>query len=376
MISKVVIASDSFKGSLTSLQVAEAAGRGVRDVCPDTEVVCVNVADGGEGTVEAVVSALGGEQVDVMVNDSLGRPVKAEYGLLDGGKAAVIEMAQASGLTLLSEDERNPLRTSTYGTGEMIADALRRGCRKIFMGIGGSATNDGGMGMLAALGYRFYGAEGELLDPCGEAIEKVMMVNSENVPSELKEVEFVVACDVDNPFYGPKGAACVFAPQKGADSVMVEELDWGLRHFAAVIHDFTGIDVSCIPGAGAAGGLGGALKAFLGAEMIPGIEMVLDAIKFDEIIENADLVITGEGRIDFQTASGKTPAGVLKRAKKHGIPVIAIGGSVHMCPEVETLGFAVIESITTEGTPLEIAMNPSVAMENIRNTVRKILIQP
>ncbi len=371
---KIVIASDSFKGSLSSLEVADAVCFGIKTVCPDAEVVKVNVADGGEGTMGALVATLGGERAGVTVTDPLGRSIEAEYGLLGEG-TAIVEMASASGLTLLAKEERNPLLTSTYGTGELIVDALKRGCRKIYVGIGGSATNDGGMGMLAALGYRFYDEEGQQLQPCGAAMSHVARIDATKAIQELRDAEFVVACDVDNPFCGLNGAAYVFAPQKGATPEDVECLDTGLRHFADKVCDFTGVSIADVPGAGAAGGLGGAFLAFLNARLVSGIDMVLDAIRFDEIIACASLVITGEGRIDRQTAMGKTPAGVLRRAKAQGIPVVAIGGSVQMCPEVETLGFETVVGVTPENMPLDQAMNPLVASRNIADAVSKVLFK-
>ncbi len=370
--SKIVVASDSFKGSLSSLEVADAVGIGVKAVLPDAEVVKVNVADGGEGTVEALVAGLGGARVCVTVTDPLGRSVEATYGLLGDG-SAVVEMSVASGLTLLPAEERNPLLTSTYGTGEIIVDALRRGCRKIYVGIGGSATNDGGMGMLAALGYRFYDEVGCLLQPCGAAMSQVARIDATDVMPELSGAEFVVACDVDNPFCGSNGAAYVFAPQKGASPEDVELLDLGLKHFADKILEATGVSIADAAGAGAAGGLGGACLAFLNARLVSGIDMVLDAIRFDEIISDASLVITGEGRIDRQTAMGKTPVGVLRRANAQNIPVIAIAGSVRQCPEVEALGFKTIVAVTPNGMSLEQAMNPLTASGNITAAITDIL---
>ncbi len=369
---KIVVASDSFKGSLNSLEVADAIAVGINAVCPDAEVVKVNVADGGEGTMESLVTGLGGERVSVAVADPLGRSVKTHYGLLEDA-TAIVEMSSASGLTLLSAEERNPLLTSTFGTGEMIVDALRHGCRKIYVGIGGSATNDGGMGMLAALGYRFYDEEDVLLKPCGAAMSQVARIDAKDLVAELSNVEFVVACDVDNPFCGPNGAAYVYAHQKGASAEDVELLDSGLRHFADKVRDFTGVSIADVPGAGAAGGLGGAFLAFLNARLVPGIDMVLDAIRFDDIISDASLVITGEGRIDRQTAMGKTPAGVLRRAKAQGIPVIAIGGSVQQCPEVEALGFETVVGVTPKNMTLQQAMIPNVAKRNITATIVDVL---
>ncbi len=369
---KIVIASDSFKGSLSSLEVAKAVSAGVMAVFPEAEVVKVNVADGGEGTMEALLTALGGVRVRMAATDPLGRSVEAEYGLLDES-TAVIEMAAASGLVLLAPEERMPLLTSTCGTGELIADALKRGCRKIYAGIGGSATNDGGMGMLAALGYKFYDETGSLLQPCGTALSRVAKIDASEALPELQNAEFVVACDVDNPLYGPQGAAHVYAPQKGAAPEEVRLLDMGLRHFAAKVHSFTGISIADVPGAGAAGGLGGAFLAFMKAKLASGIDMLLEAVRFDALISGAALVITGEGRIDRQTAMGKTPAGVLRRAKAQGIPVIAIGGSVQQCPETDTLGFKAVIGVTPENMPLDEAMRPAVASKNITAAITEVL---
>ena len=372
---KIVVASDSFKGSLTSLGVAEAAGKAIDEVCPECEVVKVDVADGGEGTMDALRGTLGGRKILIEVSDPLGRPVQASYVILDDGVTAVLEMATASGLPLLTPAERNPLKTSTFGTGQLIADALNKGCRKFLVGIGGSATNDAGMGMLQALGVRFFDAEGNLLQGKGESLELVQNIDRNSLCEGLTESEFIVACDVDAPLYGQKGAAYVFAPQKGADPDMVQQLDMGLKHFACKVlsYNITSDDLSHVAGAGAAGGLGFGFIAFLNARLERGIEMVLDAIGFDSIIEKADLIITGEGRIDSQTLTGKTPFGVLQRAKKQDIPVVAIGGAVALDPQAALeAGFAGVYAVTPEGMLLETAMRPDVASENISNTVRNI----
>lgn len=324
------------------------------------------MADGGEGTVEALVSSLHGQWVEAEVLDPLMRPVHARYGLVDNGRTAVIEMASASGLPLLKEDERNPLKTSSYGTGQLIADALARGCRKLLVGIGGSATNDAGTGMLSALGSRFFDIDGNLLHGCGESLEKIASIDSSHKLPSLESVEITVACDVSNPFCGPSGAAFVFAPQKGADGAMVVQLDNGLCHFAQVIHSYNQIDVTEMPGAGAAGGLGGAFSAFLNARLCRGVEWVLDAIHFDELLKEFDLVVTGEGCIDHQTLMGKTPYGILQAASRQGIPTIAIGGSVDWCEELEESGFSSILSINEEGLPLDVAMRPEIAKEHVR----------
>ena len=370
---KIVIASDSFKGSLTSVEVAQAATRGIKAVYPDCDVVAVNVADGGEGTVEAVVDALGGKIVHTTVSDPLGRPIQARYGI--AGKKAIIEMAAASGLPLLSSEERNPWTTSTYGTGEMIMDAIQRGCSQFLIGIGGSATNDAGTGMLQALGFKFYDFNGqEIIDCRGGRLQDIADLDDTFVPKAVREAQFIVACDVDTPFCGPEGAAPVFAPQKGANAEMVAKLDAGMTSFAHVIENKYSINIVPVAGAGAAGGMGGGFRAFLNASLQRGIDMVLDAIDFDYTIQSADLIITGEGKIDFQTAKGKTAAGVLARAKKQNIPVIAIAGCVEICESVKQMGFAGIYPITEEKLPLEIAMQAEVAAMNVEKTVKKICI--
>ena len=374
MYSKIVVASDSFKGSLSSLEVADAAAKAINECMPGCRVEKVEVADGGEGTMEALHRTLGGVKVAVEVCDPLGRAITASYVKLADGVTAVLEMAVASGLPLLAPQERNPMKTSTYGTGQLIADALRKGCRKFLIGIGGSATNDAGMGMLEALGVRFLDVEGNLLHGSGESLEKVEDIDLSGVCAGLAESEFIIACDVDAPLYGPKGAACVFAPQNGADAEMVAMLNDGLEHFSSVIRRVTGKDVSDIPGAGAAGGLGGGFVAFLPARLERGIEMVLDAISFDERIRGASLIITGEGRVDFQTLTGKTPYGILKRARRQGIPVVAIGGSVALGEiEASEAGFAGVYAVTPSDMPLEEAMKPETAVRNIYDTVKNIL---
>lgn len=369
---KIVVASDSFKGSLSSTEVAMAATRGIKAVYPDCEVVAVNVADGGEGIVDAIVEALHGEIIATTVSDPLGRPIQAHYGIT--GATAIIEMAAASGLPLLRPEERNPWLTSTHGTGEMILDAIRRGCRQFLVGIGGSATNDAGTGMLQAMGFRFYDAnDKEITHCCGGTIQDIVRIDDTHVPDSVRSSTFTIACDVDTPFCGPEGAAPIFAPQKGADTAMVQQLDAGMTSLAKVIEDKYHINIVPIAGAGAAGGMGGAFRAFLHATLRRGIDMVLDAIDFNTIIQNADLVITGEGIIDFQTAKGKTVAGVLTRAKQQGIPVVAIGGSVEMCDSVQQMGFAGIYPILGEKVPLEVAMQPDFAATNVENTIRRIL---
>lgn len=393
---KIVIASDSFKGSLSSIEVAESVEKGILDVLPSCYVVKVAVADGGEGTREALCQTLGGKTVEIPVEDPIGRTINASYVILEDGITAVLEMSSASGLTLLTPSERNPMRTSTYGTGQLIADALGRGCRRFLTGIGGSATNDGGMGMLEALGYRFLDDDGNELSGIGASLSKVCRIDDSRVLQAVHESEFIVACDVDSPLYGPDGAAYVFAPQKGADPEMVRALDDGLWHFAEVTAMYMNSsengssanldkkdrcllfsgnviqDMSSMPGAGAAGGLGYAFVTFLGARLKRGVDMVLDAIGFDKMIEEADLVITGEGRIDAQTFTGKTPYGVLQRASRQGIPVIAFAGLVDLD---DSSGFTTIRQITPPDMRLSEAMLPAVASANLRRTISALLQQ-
>lgn len=372
---KIVVASDSFKGSLTSLEVAAGAEQGIHEVFPECEVVKVNVADGGEGTMDALRSTLGGQWVTVAAADPLGRPRDVSYVVLSDGNTAVIEMSAASGLPLLEPQERNPMLTSTFGTGEMIVDALSRGCRRFLVGIGGSATNDAGMGMLEALGFRFIDKDGKVLPGRGESMAEVVDIDMSHVSPEVKESEFIIACDVDSPFCGPRGAAYVFSPQKGADPQMVAELDAGMEHLAEVIARVVGKDIKDVPGAGAAGGLGGGFLAFLNSRLERGIEMVLDAIAFDDIIRGSDLVITGEGRVDSQTLTGKTPFGIMKRAQKQNIRTVAIGGSVKLGDDDDVSGFDSIWPVTPEGMPLEEAMKAETASANVRETVKKIMLE-
>lgn len=368
-----VIAADSFKGSLSSLEVGQAAERGIKAVLPSACVHIVPVADGGEGTVEAIVTGMGGSLVACTVQDPLGEPVIASYGLC--GDTAVIEMAAASGLTLIAPEKRNPWLTSTYGTGQLICDALKRGCRRFLIGLGGSATNDGGTGMLRALGFRFLDSEGYPVGDGGGEVGNIISVDASEVMPELSDATFTVACDVTNPLTGPEGASHVYGPQKGAEPEMVIDLDKALQHFAEVTGDFCGKDFSNFPGAGAAGGMGFAFLAYLHGQLRPGIEMVLDAVGFDEKIKDASLVITGEGRLDSQTCMGKAPYGVLRRAAVRHIPVIAIGGAVvsEAVPALIEAGFTAVFPVVAGPVSLPEAMRPEIAMDNIRRTVSQIV---
>ena len=372
---RVVVATDSFKGSLSSREVADAVEQGIRDCIPECDVIKVAIADGGEGTTAAIIENLGGEIVEIEVCDPLGRKILAQYAIIEESKTAIIELSSASGLPLLKIGERNPLVTSTFGTGEIVADAIRRGCRQFLIGIGGSATNDGGIGLLRALGFRFLDSNGMELIGGGEILEKIADIDDSRALSELSECNFTVACDVTNPFYGEQGAAYIFAPQKGATPEMVEQLDRGLRNFARVIKEFSGVDIGEMEGAGAAGGVGGALKALLNATLVRGIDMVLDAIGFQQTIEECDLIITGEGKIDRQTTMGKAPSGVLAVANRSHIPTIAIGGSVEWCEELQNSAFTAIEAVTPEGMPLAEAIKAKTAKNNIRHTAKRIAEQ-
>lgn len=369
---KIAIAVDSFKGSLTSRQVADAFAEGFSTIFEQCEILKISVADGGEGTLSTLVEALQGRYVEMSVADPLMRSVTARYGLVDDGKSAIVEMAAASGLVLLEAGERNPMKCSSYGTGELIADALRRGARRILLCIGGSATNDAGVGMLRALGFRFLDQGGRELAGRGEDLRHIVSIDARGVMPELFEAEFVVACDVTNPLYGEQGAAYVYAPQKGADSSMVECLDSGLRNFAELLKEYSGNDVAMIQGAGAAGGLAAGAVALLGAHLERGVDMVLDAIGFHDIIRGSDLVITGEGRIDSQTFMGKLPCGVLRAASAQSIPAIAICGVVEECEALHQSGFAAIIPLLDNPSSFEEAMREDIATRRVKSTAKHI----
>ena len=325
---KIVIAPDSFKGSLTAVEVADAIGQGVREIFPEAKIIKIPMADGGDGTVQCLVTATGGEILREKVTGPLGDEVLASYGILGGKKTAVIEMAEASGLTLVPENKRNPLITTTYGTGQLIKAALDQGCRKMIIGIGGSATNDGGAGMVQALGVRLLDREGKEIGFGGGELKKISRIDINNLDSRLPETEVLIASDVSNPLCGPRGAARIYGPQKGATPEIIEELDESLAHFAEVIKRDLNKDIKDIPGGGAAGGLGAGLMAFLDAELKPGIEIMIEIVKLEQAIKDTDLVITGEGKIDSQTIYGKAPIGVAKIAKKYNVPVIAVAAII------------------------------------------------
>ena len=331
---KIVIAPDSFKESLTALEVAEAIEAGLKKVLPDAEYVKVPMADGGEGTVQSLVDATEGRLISAEVRAPLGNKVTAEFGLSGDGRTAIIEMAAASGLHLVPPEARNPLRTTSYGTGELICAALDEGVEKIIVGIGGSATNDGGAGMLQALGALLLDAHHQPIGAGGGCLQDLAAIDLSGLDKRLAGVEIVVACDVDNPLCGEKGASAVFGPQKGATPEMVQALDSGLQHFADIAARDLGLDIQSPAGAGAAGGMGGGVLLLPDARLQAGVQIVMEAVKLAEKVQDADLVITGEGRMDAQSVHGKTPIGVAHTAKAFGKPVIAIVGCLREDYEV------------------------------------------
>jgi len=367
---RILVAIDSLKGSLSSLEAGLAIKEGLEEI--DCEVVVKPIADGGEGSVEAMADALGAKFIDTIVKNPLGTEILARYALKDD--LAILEMSSASGLTLINPDERNPLKTSTFGFGQMIKDAIAKGARKFIIGIGGSATNDAGTGMLSALGFNFYDKNGVLLEGKGEDLAKIYEFSDENVSQELKECEFLIACDVDNPLYGTNGAAHVYAPQKGANGRMVKELDDGLKHFASLVKEKNGTKFHTQKGAGAAGGLGFAFVAFLGAKLRPGIEIITQTIALEDEIKKADIVITGEGRMDFQSSMGKTPTGVAKLAKKCNKPVVALAGCVQKCAkDCHKNGIDAYFCILNEPVSLEEAMRKDIAIRNLKMTAEQVI---
>lgn len=370
-LKKVVIAPDSFKESLSAMEVAEAIERGFRQIYPQVQYVKLPMADGGEGTVDSMVAATGGEIVSVEVTGPLGQPVSAFYGLLGEGETAVIEMAAASGLHLAPNGRRDPRITTSYGTGELILAALERGVKAIILGIGGSATNDGGAGMMQALGARLLDDNQQPLAPGGAALARLAQIDLSGVDPRLQQVSVTAACDVDNPLCGPHGASAVFGPQKGATPEMVAQLDAALSHFGRLLEQATGRQVLNAPGAGAAGGMGAALLGMLNARLRPGIEIVIETLRLEEAFRDADLVITGEGRLDSQSIHGKTPIGVARVAKRYGLPVIGIAGSLSKDYQVVhqhgiDAAFSVLDRVVTlEEALTDAAINLEVTARNV-----------
>lgn len=369
---KIVIAPDSYKGSLTALEVANNMEKGVKRVFKDSVVEKIPMADGGEGTVQSLIDSTAGKIINIKVTGPILKEVNAFYGILGDGKTAIIEMAAASGLPLISADEKNPLKTTTYGTGQLVKDALDRGCRNIIIGLGGSATNDGGLGVAKALGVKFLDINGNDIGEGGGNLNKLASIDVSNIDPRIKESNIIAACDVDNPLCGPEGASNVFGPQKGADKAMIEILDRNLANYADIIKKDLSMDIINTPGAGAAGGLGAGLLAFFNAKIKRGIDIVIDIAKLEEKVQDADIVLTGEGMIDFQTAFGKTPFGVAKIAKKYNLPVIAIAGGIGKNAEsLYEKGFDSIFPIVDSPMPLDKAMENSGIL--IEKTVERVL---
>ncbi len=323
-----IAAPDKFKGSMTAPEAAEAITKGIKSVRPDLEVLQFPLSDGGEGLVQALTGGGKGRIINTSVTDPLGRLVEAQFGIMAAGNTAVIEMASASGLALLTEKEKNPALATTHGTGELVRAALDRGCRKIIIGIGGSATNDGGAGMARALGIELLDSTGRMLENGGLALQRLHRIDRSGLDPRLQEVEILVACDVDNPLTGPAGASHVYGPQKGATPVLAAQLDSALAHYAAVIKKDLNLEVENIPGAGAAGGLGAGLLAFLRATLHPGIELVLSALDIEKHLDGCRLLFTGEGKLDAQTTRGKAPVGIARKAGLYNVPVVALAGSI------------------------------------------------
>lgn len=369
---KIILAFDSFKGSAGSLDLATSAQKAIKKELPDCEILTFPIADGGEGTAEALYTGLEAKKVTCASHDPLMRPITVEYAISKDGKTAILEMASASGLTLIENRLRNPMDTTTFGCGEIILDALKRGCRNFIMGIGGSATNDAGIGMMNALGIRFLDKYNKDLKPIGRNLIEINKIDFSNLNKDLKNSTFVIACDVNNPFYGNNGAAYIYAPQKGANTEEVLALDKGLQHYAQIIEKETSIIINDIPGAGAAGGMGGGLLPFINAKLKSGIEVVLEVLRFDEAIKDADLIFTGEGKIDAQTSMGKALNGILRIAQKQKIPVIALAGSVESTTKLNDMGFTAVFSIQPSPTALEKSMQLDFVSDNIQRTVIQI----
>lgn len=371
-MSKIVLAFDSFKGSVGSAEITDHLIRSIRREWPACQVCGFPIADGGEGTAEMIAYHFPVRRMLCQVHGPLMQRMAASYAVTPGG-TVVLETAAASGYALVEEEYRNPMETTTLGTGELIQDALRRGYRKFVLGLGGSATNDAGIGILHALGARFYDAAGNELCPVGRSLGEIVRMDVSRLSPELEQASFTLACDVQNPLYGDHGAAFVYAPQKGATSEQVLLLDAGLRTYAAFLERETGCQVADILGAGAAGGVGGGLLPFLKAELKSGIDILLDLVHFDEALQDADLVLTGEGKIDGQTGMGKALNGVLKRAQARRIPVVGLGGSIESAEVLHDLGFTALFPIHPRIIALEAAMQKEVALQHLNQAVLQVL---
>ena len=373
MMRKILVAPDSFKGSMTATKVCQIIAETIKSMDESCVVDMFPMADGGEGTVEAIVFNKDGIIKKCSVQGPLGISTQVTYGITGNSKVAIMEMAEASGITLLTVEERDPLETSTYGVGEMILNALDEGCEEILLGIGGSATNDGGIGMLSALGYQFLDKSGNMLKACGKNLELINSINDGQVDSRLKKTNFYVACDVDNPLIGSKGATYIYGPQKGGTPKKLKILEEGMINYAKIVKDYRGIEVAHLSGAGAAGGLGAALVAFLGATLESGFKMVSEAVELEDKIREGkyDLIITGEGQINYQTLHGKLPFGVASLGKKYNTPVIGIVGSIGVGYEpILDLGMTSVFSIMNRPMSLQTAMAESETL--LSDTVRRI----
>ncbi|MCR5774066.1 MAG: glycerate kinase [Lachnospiraceae bacterium] len=370
---KVAVAIDSFKGSMSSTEAGEAAKDGILRVWDDADVTVCPLADGGEGTVDALTRGMRGEFCKVKVFDPLGRRITAEYGIVDPGRTAVIEMSAAAGLTLIGMEERDPALTTTYGVGEIIKDALAKGCRNFIIGIGGSATNDGGIGMLQALGFGMLDERGKSVPYGAKGAGCLCSIKSEEAAVELKDSVFRIACDVKNPLCGENGASLIYGPQKGADPEKASQMDAWLGHYAAMVKRYHPEADPDYPGSGAAGGMGFAFRTFLGGTLEPGIDIVIEETGIEEIIKAADIVITGEGRIDRQTAMGKAPVGIARIAKKYNKPVIALAGGLgEGAEECIAKGVDAIFPIVRQPVSLEEAMEPKNAIKNLSDTAEQL----
>ncbi len=370
---KVVVAIDSLKGSLSSIEAGNAIKQGVIRAIPDAEVCVRPLADGGEGTVETLVSGLGGEVERICVTGPRGAKVAAEYGIVRESKTAIIEMSAAAGITLVREEERNPLNTTSFGVGEIIADAIEKGCREFIVGIGGSATNDGGLGMLSALGFEFLDKDGKMVEIFGRGLENIEKISCEKVIPQLGECVFNIACDVNNPLCGQNGCSAVYGPQKGATPEIVEMMDGWMRKYAELAKEVFDKSDAEYPGSGAAGGLGFAFRTFLGGNLQPGIDLILEKTRLEDYVKGSDVVVTGEGRLDFQTAMGKAPVGVAKLAKKYGKKVIAFAGCVTKdAVECNKNGIDAFFPILREICTLEKAMEKEYAAENLSATSEQV----
>lgn len=366
---KVIISPDSFKGTLSSVEAAASIERAIKQLDNSIETVCLPIADGGEGTLEAFVVSTNGTLIDATVLDPLGRVINAQYGVLGDGETCVIEMAQASGITLVSVEERNPLLSTTYGTGQLIEHALNKGFRKFIIGIGGSATNDAGIGMLHALGVKFLNKERELLPGFVSSLDQLAEIDCSAMHPLVEESQFTIACDVDNPLIGPNGATAVFGPQKGVNPDQIERFDHYLKCFADHVLHLTGIALHDLPGAGAAGGIGGAFKAFFPCIFKQGIDVVMEAVQFENHLKTAQLVITGEGMSDAQTLSGKAPMGIALASKKYDVPTILVSGFVEPTSyKALNALFAQVISVVGEGITSE--QSRSQASEYLQKRIK------